>query len=112
MGCRVAFRGTSRPVCHLRIRDTGFTGGGLVVLMVIAAFGLFQISIFIRLRPCCSAVAAGNGLTLYQEAVCVSLVFHILAVRIGLHLKLFADLFAVFVILVYGLVPFLILGFF
>ena len=112
MRCGSALRGASRAVRYLGIRNSGFTGRALIILMVIAAFGLFQISIFIRLRPCCSAVAAGNGLTLYQESVCVSLVFHILAVRIGLHLKLFADLFAVFVILVYGLVPFLILGFF
>ena len=111
MGCRSALRAASRAVRYLGIRNSGFTGRTLIILMVIAAFGLFQISIFIRLRPC-SAVAAGNGLTLYQEAVCVSLVFHILAVRIGLHLKLFTDLFAVFVILIYGLVPFLILGFF
>ena len=112
MGCRVAFRGTSRPIGHLRIRDTGFTGGGLVVLMVIAAFRLYRIAICIRLHCSRGSVTAGNRLILYQEAVCVSLVFHILAVRIGLHLKLFTDLFAVFVILIYGLVPFLILGFF
>ena len=80
--------------------------------MVIAAFGLFQVSIFIGLCRCCNAVTAGNGLTLYEESVCVGLVLYILTIRIGLHLKLFADFLAVFVVLIYGLVSFLILGLF
>lgn len=108
MGCRVAFRGTSRPVGHLRIRDTGFTGGGLVVLMVIAAFRLYRIAICIRLHRSRGSVTAGNRLILYQEAVCIGLVFYILAIRIGFHLKLPADLLAVFVVLVYRLIAFLV----
>ena len=108
MGCRTAFRGTSRPVCHLVISDTGLADRGLVVLMVIAAFCLYRIAICIRLRCSRGSVNAGNRLILDEESILIGFVLDILAVRIGFHLKLFADLLAVFVVLVYRLIAFLV----
>ena len=76
--------------------------------MVIAAFRFYRIAICIRLHCSRGSVTAGNRLILYQDAVCLGLVFYILAIRIGFQLKLPADLLAVFVVLVYRLITFLV----